>query len=279
MTNLKAPVGPIPLVVRDLRKSYVRRGREPLIAVDGVSFEVKSGECFGLLGPNGAGKSTSMKCITGFYEPSTGSVEILGVDVHRDPKQARKVLGVCAQEDNLDTDFNALDQMVQFAAFFGVKRAEAVARARELLVRFGLENKSQDLVEELSGGMRRRLQVARAMINRPRVLILDEPTTGLDPEARRSLWDILSQEREKGLAILLSTHYMDEAERLCDRVAIIHRGRILACAPPQELIAREMGTSPVEDEIRPGVRIQRAPNLEDVYLKLTGSRLDEEGDA
>jgi lipooligosaccharide transport system ATP-binding protein len=262
------------LAVHDLRKIYRSRHHVPLVAVDGVSFDVGPGECFGLLGPNGAGKSTTMKCVTGFFEPTEGRVEIEGIDVQRDPKRARQSLGVCSQDDSLDTDFTVLDQMVQFASFFGVSRREAEARSHELLERFQLSNKSGELVEALSGGMRRRLQVARALVNRPRVLVLDEPTTGLDPEARRALWDILAEQRRSGLAILLSTHYMEEAERLCDRVAIIHRGRILQCDAPERLIAREIGEGPIEEEIRPGVKIRRPPNLEDVYLKLTGARLD-----
>jgi lipooligosaccharide transport system ATP-binding protein len=262
------------LSVHDLRKVYRSKRHEPLVAVDGVSFEVGPGECFGLLGPNGAGKSTTMKCVTGFFEPTEGRVEIEGIDVLREPKRARQCLGVCSQDDSLDTDFTVFDQMVQFASFFGIGRREAEARSRELLERFHLSDKSGELVEALSGGMRRRLQVARALVNRPRVLVLDEPTTGLDPEARRTLWDILAEQRRSGLAILLSTHYMEEAERLCDRVAIIHRGKIIDCDTPEKLIAREIGRGPVEEEIRPGVKIQRPPNLEDVYLKLTGARLD-----
>ncbi|OFZ19082.1 MAG: hypothetical protein A2X94_10045 [Bdellovibrionales bacterium GWB1_55_8] len=268
-----------PLEIRDLKKTYARAGREPLQAVAGISFDVKQGECFGLLGPNGAGKSTSMKCITGFYPPSSGTVHILGVDVHRDPKHARMKLGVCAQEDTLDTDFTVLDQMIQFARYFGISRRDAGLRASELLERFGLDDKRTELVEALSGGMRRRLQVARALVNSPRLLVLDEPTTGLDPEARRVLWDILAQERRNGLAILLSTHYMEEAERLCDRVGIIHFGKILTIAPPEELIAREIGARTIREEIRPGVPVERAPNLEDVYLKLTGTSLDSATDS
>ncbi|HAR42048.1 MAG TPA: ABC transporter [Bdellovibrionales bacterium] len=265
---------PCPLVVSHLKKTYHRPGRPPIEAVAGVSFEVQAGECFGLLGPNGAGKSTSMKCISGFYEPTEGHVHILGIDVHRDPRSARRQLGVCAQEDSLDTDFDVEDQMTQFAVYYGIPRKEGRRRAEELLGRFDLLDKRTELVESLSGGMRRRLQVARALINQPKVLVLDEPTTGLDPEARRILWDILVQERRRGLAILLSTHYMEEAERLCDRVAIIHQGKILACDSPEHLIQGQIGTEPVEEEIRPGFRHRRAPNLEDVYLKLTGRSLE-----
>ena len=265
----------LPLRVKDLRKVYESktRGGDDLVAVDGISLEVAAGECLGLLGPNGAGKSTSMKCITGFYAPTSGSVEIGGIDVHAKPKEARASLGVCQQDDTLDTDFSVIDQMIQFATYFGIPKKEARARSEELLTRFGLMHKSKELVESLSGGMRRRLQVARGLINRPKILVLDEPTTGLDPEARRVLWDVMVEQRTKGLAILLSTHYMDEAERLCDRVAIIHQGKILTCAPPQDLIRNEIGRDPVVEEVRPGHQITRAPNLEDVYLKLTGGKL------
>src|SRR5712671_1620355 len=140
--------------------------------------------------------------------------------------------------------------------------------------RFGLNDKKDDLVERLSGGMRRRLQVARALVSDPKVLILDEPTTGLDPEVRRILWDVIAEERGKGAASLLSTHYMEEAHRLCDRVAILHQGKILDCAPPSDLIAQHIGAAEIEEEIRAGVRWKRPPNLEDVYLKLTGSHLE-----
>ncbi len=266
-----------PVVVRNLRKDYVTAGRPPLCAVSGVSFEIRRGECFGLLGPNGAGKSTSMQCITGFYPPTAGEVRILGFNVHAEPRKARQRLGVCAQEDTLDSDFSVLDQMIRYGTYFGESPETIRPRAEALLARFNLTGKSGDLVESLSGGMRRRLQVARALISNPEVLILDEPTTGMDPEVRRTLWEIIGECRGRGLAILLSTHYMEEAHRLCDRVAIIHRGSILDCGPPPELIAKHIGSELVDEEIRPGVRWQRPPNLEDVYLKLTGKHLEEAG--
>jgi lipooligosaccharide transport system ATP-binding protein len=262
------------VVVRDLRKVYQSSGRPALCAVDGISFEIEKGECFGLLGPNGAGKSTSMNCITGFYAPTAGEVRLLGVNVHAQPRKARERLGTCSQEDTLDSDFTVLDQMIRYGTYFGLKVQVIRPRAEALLSRFGLADKSHDLVEFLSGGMRRRLQVARALICDPEILILDEPTTGMDPEVRRVLWDIIGECRARGLAILLSTHYMDEAQRLCDRVAILHRGRILDLAPPQELIGRYIGEDAVDEEIRPGVRWKRPPNLEDVYLKLTGTHLE-----
>src|SRR5689334_15095996 len=170
------------LEVHDLRKIYKPQGRPPLCAVDGISFEIARGECFGLLGPNGAGKSTSMNCITGFYPATSGQIRILGIDIHDEPRKARERLGVCSQDDTLDSDFSVLDQMVRYGTYFGLTVKSLRPRAEALLARFGLSDKSQDLVESLSGGMRRRLQVARALIAEPEVLILDEPTTGMDPE-------------------------------------------------------------------------------------------------
>jgi len=262
-----------PLRVTRLTKHYRTQGGGALEAVCDVSFDVSTGECFGLLGPNGAGKSTSIQCITGFYPPTSGVVLLGGFDVHREPKTARAILGVCAQDDTLDSDFRAFDQLVRYATFFRIPVDEGRRRARALLERFGLADKASEQVEALSGGMKRRLQVARALMSEPKVLVLDEPTTGLDPEVRRVLWDILMEERGKGAAILLCTHYMEEAERLCDRVGIIAKGRILDIAPPKALIERHIGTREVEEEVRPGAIWRRPPNLEDVYLKLTGTRL------
>ncbi|HNV69515.1 MAG TPA: ABC transporter ATP-binding protein [Candidatus Ozemobacteraceae bacterium] len=266
------------LSVDRLKKAYQSRGREPFWAVKGISFTLGPGECFGLLGPNGAGKSTSMNCITGFYQASEGAVRLMGFDVYAEPRQARQYLGVCQQEDTLDSDFNAFDQMVRYASFFEIPEAEARTRTQTLLNRFGLSDKAREMVEELSGGMRRRLQVARALVSQPRILVLDEPTAGLDPEARRQLWDIITEYRAQGNSILLSTHYMEEAERLCDRVAIMHQGLILDVAPASELIAKYIGTQSVEEEIRPGLLWKRLPNLEDVFLKLTGSHLQEDSE-
>jgi len=266
-------VDSIPLRVSQLTKRYRLESGGELEAVSGVSFEVRSGECFGLLGPNGAGKSTAIHCITGFYPASSGEVFICGLDVHAEPKRARQVLGVCAQDDTLDSDFRVFDQLVRYATFFRIPAAEGARRARALLERFGLADKASEQVESLSGGMKRRLQVARALISRPKVLVLDEPTTGLDPEVRRVLWEILMEQRQEGAAILLCTHYMEEAERLCDRVGIIAAGKILDIDAPRNLISRHIGSERVEEEIRPGVVWERAPHLEDVYLKLAGARL------
>ncbi len=269
------------LRVSNLGKRYAVRGGDPpfLQAVSDVSFEVRAGECFGLLGPNGAGKSTTIHCISGFYPPSSGSVAIGGFDVHREPRRARQLLGVCSQEDTLDTDFAVRDQLVRYGRFFRIPKPECRRRADLLLARFGLEGKASAPIESLSGGMRRRLQVARSLVSDPTLLVLDEPTTGLDPEVRRVVWQIVSERPAGGAALLLSTHYMEEAERLCDRVAILHGGRILDVGPPAELVARHVGSAEVAEEIRPGVTWRRPPNLEDVYLKLTGTRLEGGGDS
>jgi lipooligosaccharide transport system ATP-binding protein len=269
------------LRVEHLSKRYALRGGDPpfLQAVADVSFEVRAGECFGLLGPNGAGKSTTIHCVCGLFPPTSGSVSIGGFDVAREPRRARQLLGVCSQEDTLDTDFAVRDQLVRYGRFFRISKAKGRRRADELLARFGLEAKAGAPIESLSGGMRRRLQVARSLISDPKLLVLDEPTTGLDPEVRRVVWQVLVDRRAAGVALLLSTHYMDEAERLCDRIAIIHGGTILDVAPPGDLIARHVGTAEVAEEIRPGVVWRRPPNLEDVYLKLTGSKLEAESHA
>ena len=264
------------LAVEELSKCYEVPGQEPFCAVRSLSMNIGRGECFGLLGPNGAGKSTSMNCITGFYPATNGKILIMGIDVQKDPRRARLHLGVCAQEDTLDTDFTVLYQMVLYGGYFGIPLEESERRAKELIEKFGLTEKVNEPAETLSGGMRRRLQVARALISRPALLILDEPTTGLDPEARRVVWDVVGEFRKAGGTVLLSTHYMEEAQRLCDRVAILYRGNMLDCAPPMDLIDKHAGTEYINEEIRPGVFWKRPPNLEDVYLKLTGTQLESE---
>lgn len=261
------------LEVRNLTKSYQRKGHPPFVAVKDLSFEVRPGEIFGLLGPNGAGKSTTINCLTGFYPSTEGQVLIEGFDIHHDPKKAKQHLGVCSQEDTLDTDFDVLDQMLRYGTFYRMDRFEIVKRAHFLLETLGLMEKGNELIENLSGGMRRKLQVARALIANPKVLVLDEPTTGLDPDARRILWNLLTENRKLGMATLLSTHYMEEAERLCDRILILFEGKMLDLDTPQALIAKHIGTEIIEEEIRPGVFWKRNPNLEDVFLKLTGKSL------
>jgi len=265
-----------PLSVKNLTKCY-QVGLDVHEAVSDISMEVLPGETFGLLGPNGAGKSTTIQCISGFYPATQGEIMINGYNVFTHPKQARRLLGVCNQEETLDDDFNVIDQLVKHASYFRIPNKIAVERAATLLEKFGLSSKAREPVESLSGGMKRRLQVARALISDPTVLVLDEPTTGLDPDVRRSLWEILADSRRHGIAILLSTHYMEEASRLCDRVAILHKGKILDVDSPERLITKHIAREVVEEEVRPGVIWKRPPDLEDVYLKLTGSKLGVKG--
>jgi lipooligosaccharide transport system ATP-binding protein len=265
------------LTVSRLTKEYRARNGALFTAVADISFAVKPGECFGLLGPNGAGKTTTINCITGFYPATQGEIRIETFDVFTEPKRARQNLGVCSQDETLDSDFNAFDQLVRHATFFRIPVREAKERAGELLERFGIADKSRQPIESLSGGMRRRLQLARALISHPSVLVLDEPTTGLDPDVRRLVWEILQTERSRGAAILLSTHYMEEAERLCDRIAIMHGGKILDTDAPRRLVKKYISRKVVREEVRPGVFWKRPPHLEDVYLKLTGSKLGVEG--
>ena len=268
--------GPL-LGITNLRKTYRLGPGKSHDAVSGLSLEVRAGECLGLLGPNGAGKSTTIQCVSGFYPPTSGTVTINGFDVSRDPRNARKRLGVCHQEETLDDDFNVIDQLIRHASYFRVPGKVATERAHALLERFQLGDKAYEPIENLSGGMKRRLQVARAMISEPNVLVLDEPTTGLDPEVRRSLWDALVEWRRKGTAILLSTHYMEEASQLCDRIAILYQGKALDVGSPEQLVERHVGRDPVEVKDRrdvTGTRTwRRPPNLEDVYMKLTGGEL------
>lgn len=259
-----------PLVVHHLVKEY-----PSFRAVNDISFFVNAGECFGLLGPNGAGKSTTISCITGLYPPTNGEVLIEGYNAYFQPKLARKHLGVCPQEDSVETEFSVFEQLILHASYFRIPKIEAKKRASSLLEKLGIDDKLYSLTETLSGGMKRRLQVARALISNPKVLVLDEPTTGLDPEARRLLWEIIVEEKKKGCAILLTTHYMDEAERLSDRLALMHKGKIFDSGPPRELIAKHIPEPLIKEEIRPGIFFERPANLEDVFLKLVGSQIQE----
>jgi len=235
-----------------LRKSYGER-----LAVDGVDFEVAAGTCFGFLGPNGAGKTTTMKMIYGLAEIGEGELEVLGLDARTQRRELKAGLGVVQQETNLDGEFSVLENLLVQASYFGVARAEAEPRARELLTFTQLSDRASEPVQSLSGGMKRRLMIARALINEPRMVVLDEPTTGLDPQARLAVWDSLGELRSRGVTLLLTTHYMEEAARLCDRLVIMDSGRIVAAGTPAELI---------EIHATDGT-------LEDVFLELTGRTL------
>jgi lipooligosaccharide transport system ATP-binding protein len=242
------------VLARDLRKSYDGR-----VAVDGIDFAVDPGTCFGFLGPNGAGKTTTMKMIYGLAEVGGGELRVLGMDVSAEPRRVKAHLGVVPQETNLDGEFTVLENLLVQASYFGIPRREVEARAQELLEFTQLTERAGDKIETLSGGMKRRLLVARALINEPDLVVLDEPTTGLDPQARLAVWRAMEELKDRGVSLLLTTHYMEEAARLCDRLVIMDLGRIVAEGEPVELI-----------------REHQAENLEEVFLDLTGRHLRED---
>lgn len=214
--------------------------------VDGLSFHVRAGECFGLLGPNGAGKTTTLKMLLGLAVPDAGEISLCGQTVPSGARFARQRVGVVPQFDNLDPDFSVRENLLIFGRYFGLSASKTRAMVPELLEFARLENKADARVGELSGGMRRRLTLARALINDPDVLILDEPTTGLDPQARHLIWDRLRSLLTRGKTILLTTHFMEEAERLCHRLCIIEEGRKITEGAPSELVANEIGCDVIE---------------------------------
>jgi lipooligosaccharide transport system ATP-binding protein len=228
---------PAPVIsASNLVKAYKAKGKPDFLAVDGLSFEVAPGESFGLLGPNGAGKSTTMKMIGAVSTRTSGDLQILGLDPDRYGPEIRSRLGVVPQQDNLDGELNARENLYIYGRYFGLSSAVCAQKADELLAFAALEDKAKSKVDQLSGGMKRRLTIARGLINDPRILLLDEPTTGLDPQARHVLWDRLFRLKERGTTLLLTTHYMDEAEQLCDRLVVVDKGRIMAEGTPASLI-------------------------------------------
>jgi lipooligosaccharide transport system ATP-binding protein len=237
---------------RGLVKRYGR-----IVAVDNVDFDVPSGICFGFLGPNGAGKTTTMKMIYGLAAVQTGELEVLGRDIARERRAVKARLGVVPQDENLDKELSVRENLLVQAGYFGIRGEAAERRVAELLEFSLLAGRSGAMIRELSGGMRRRLLIARALVNEPELVVLDEPTTGLDPQARHTLWQTLDRLRDRGVTLLLTTHYMEEAARLCDRLVIMDLGRIVAQGSPDELTAR-----------------YEQPHLEAVFLHITGRELD-----
>jgi lipooligosaccharide transport system ATP-binding protein len=230
-------------------------------AVDGISFHVRRGECYGILGPNGAGKTSTIRMIYGFSPLSGGSLRVLGQDVakRRQLREVKYRIGVCQQENNLDPEFTVLQNLEVFASYFDIPRAEAANRALDLLKFMALDSRKDTPVPELSGGLMRRVVLSRALINEPDLLILDEPTTGLDPQSRHQIWERLEGLRARGISILLTTHYMEEASRLCDRLIIMDHGKILVEGTPQDLIRDHAGRDIIEvgepgEEVRSFVR-------------------------
>jgi len=229
-----------------LRKSY-----GDFEAVKGIDVEVRKGEAFGFLGPNGAGKSSTMRMVAAVSPVTTGSLRILGMDPATQGSQIRARLGVCPQDDTLDNELSVFENLAVYGRYFGMSRRESAARTAELLDFVQLTERAKAKVETLSGGMKRRLTVARSLVNQPDLLLLDEPTTGLDPQARHQLWDRLFRLKQQGVTLVLTTHYMDEAEQLCDRLVVMDKGVIVAKGSPAELIV-EHSTREVT-ELRFGV--------------------------
>jgi lipooligosaccharide transport system ATP-binding protein len=280
---------------RDLRKSF-----GDFEAVKGIDVDVRQGEAFGFLGPNGAGKSSTMRMVAAVSPISGGELRILGMDPAEDGPAIRARIGVCPQEDTLDNELTVRDNLYVYGRYFGLPRKEVRARVDELLAFVQLTEKSNAMVEDLSGGMKRRLTIARSLINRPDVLLLDEPTTGLDPQARHVVWDRLFRLKQQGVTLVLTTHYMDEAEQLCDRLVVMDKGLIVAEGSPLDLI-RQHSTREVaelrfgvgendrllvysedgehvltrvhERGFEPVVTLVRRSTLEDVFLRLTGRTL------
>jgi lipooligosaccharide transport system ATP-binding protein len=211
---------------------------ERFTAVDGIDVDVRRGEAFGFLGPNGAGKSSTMRMIGCVSPPTEGTLSILGMDPLRDGPRIRAKLGVCPQLDNLDQELTVRENLTTYARFFGIPRKVARARAAELLDFVQLTERADSKVEPLSGGMKRRLTIARALVNEPEIVLLDEPTTGLDPQARHLVWERLFRLKQQGVTLVLTTHYMDEAEQLCDRLVVMDAGKIVAEGSPRDLIER-----------------------------------------
>jgi len=264
----------LPIEVRSLVKRYGE-----FTAVDGIDFDVARGECVALLGPNGAGKTTTIRMLTCFSPITDGLMRVFGQDVTEKPRSVKASMGICPQEDNLDPDFSVRKNLLIFARYYDLDCIKTARRADELLEQMGLTEKAESVIPELSGGMKRRLMLARALLNEPQMLVLDEPTTGLDPQARQLIWQMIRRLRKEGVTVLLTTHYMEEASQLADRVMVMNEGKILLEGTPENLVSSEVGREVVElwnvsDTVRAFLRERDWP-LEEVEDRLYIS--DQEG--
>ncbi len=237
------------VVISALRKVYDAKP-EPVVAVDGIDLEVDQGEIFGLLGPNGAGKTTTISICTTRSRPSSGTVTIAGVDVMQHPARARVSMGVVPQYNTLDRSLTVFENLYFHCRYFGMRSAEARTRSQALLEQFQLGERGKSFPNQLSGGLQQRVQIARAIAHHPAVLFLDEPSAGLDPQSRLAMWEAVRSLRGEGITVLLTTHYMEEADSLCDRVAIIDRGRVLALDTPESLKHRHGTHTVLELKLR-----------------------------
>lgn len=243
--------------VQDLVKTYDKRN-----VVDGISFEVKKGEVFGILGPNGAGKTTTLEMLETMRPIDGGSAMIDGVDVAKNPEKIKSLIGVQPQTPSFEEKTKLIELIEFFAAAYGEK-----VDAKKFLADVDLEEKANAYPEQLSGGQRQRFSIAAALVHGPKVFFLDEPTTGLDPQARRNLWDLIREVRDRGVSVIITTHYMDEAELLCDRVAVMDKGKIVALDTPKNLIKQLLKRGFKKEQ-----HVEQA-NLEDVFIELTGKAL------
>jgi lipooligosaccharide transport system ATP-binding protein len=257
---------PMALSVYDLWKSYGDR-----TVVQGVNFTLNPGEILGLLGPNGAGKTTTVGMLYGAVIPSRGFVQLGENEIQAQGRQARSSMGIVTQEDNLDPDFTVFENLTFFAHHYRITGKAARKRAGELLAQVGLQDYANNRVDELSGGMKRRLVLARSLINYPQVVFLDEPTTGLDPDARQDFWRLVSELKQNGCGVLLTTHYMDEAQRLCDRLILLQHGKMIDQGSPDELIERTVGREVAEIEGIPEPTIQQLAHQAGTWYRPFGS--------
>jgi len=244
-----------------------------LSAVDSISFQVFRAQCFGFLGPNGAGKTTTIRMIHCVSPVTSGNLTVAGMNVSENLREIKKMLGVAPQENNLDPDFTVLHNLLVYARYFDIPKPEALKRSEELLKFFQLEEKRNVVIEELSTGMKRRLILARALINEPQILLLDEPTTGLDPQARHLIWDKIRSLRKQGVTIILTTHYMDEAAELCDHTFIMDYGKIIEEGKPKDLIKKHIGEEVLEIDYDEKVMKTLQEEFPDARLELLSDRI------
>ena len=253
---------------QDLTKRY-----DDFLAVDNIDFEVFKGECCGFLGPNGAGKTTTIRMIHCFLPVTSGSLTVAGMSVSENPREIKKMIGVAPQEDNLDPDFTVLHNLLVYARYFDIPKSLALKRSDELLKFIQLEEKRNVIITELSTGMKRRLILARALINEPKVLLLDEPTTGLDPQARHLIWDKIRGLKKQGVTIILTTHYMEEAAELCDRTFIMDLGKIKEEGKPSDLVRKHVGEEVLEVDYNDQVVKVLQEKFPEARLEIVGDRV------
>lgn len=247
------------------------------VAVNDVSFHVRPQECFGILGPNGAGKTSIIRMTYGFSPLTQGSLTVFGLSIVKDWRKIKSRIGVCQQENNLDPDLTVQENLAVFARYFNLPKKEAHKQAKKLLAFMALEHRRNDKVTKLSGGMMRRLVLARSLVNDPDLLILDEPTTGLDPQSRHQVWEKLDELKSQGITILITTHYMDEASRLCDRLVIMDHGEILVEGAPSDLIRKHVGQEVIEVGV-PSRELRTYLGSQDMTYEDLGHRLIVYGD-